>query len=73
MILTNKSRNIWVSENFNRYNKLSNIFNLSNDDIKFLDKFESIYNKLHSKEIKEFYNDTPLAHIGRTHKVLYKN
>ena len=73
MILTTKHRDKWVSENFSRYNKLSNKFNLSNDDIKFLDKFELNYNKLHSKEIKDFYTNSPLAHIGRTHKEMNIN
>lgn len=73
MILSKKDRVKCISENFSKYNKISYEFNISNEDIKFLDKFESIYNKLHSNEIKEFYENAPLAHRGRTHKERYKS
>jgi len=73
MILTNKDRIKWISENFSRYKNISDEFNISNEDITFLDKFESIYNKLHSKEIKEFYENFPLAHRGRTHREINKS
>ena len=70
---TKKGAQDWITKNSDKIREINKKENtlgefLTKEEQDFMDKYISMYDKVHSKEKEEFYKDSPLSHKGKTYK-----